>query len=157
MAGGVQHPRLEVADGEGVALLEEAVELAAVAGELGAGVEGLAEDVLHHGDVGADAGLAAQRLVQVGRGGEVVGVDVGLEDPLHLEAVVADEGDDRVGGAHVGATGGVVEVEHRVEDRAGVAVGILHHVAEGVGGLVEEVGDAGTGLARPGLARLGRG
>jgi hypothetical protein len=79
-----------LADLVGVAIVEQPVELAAVALELGAFVEDLAEGVLHDGDVLADADLAAQLLLDIGRGRQVVGVDMGLDQPLELEAVLAD-------------------------------------------------------------------
>jgi hypothetical protein len=56
------------------------VELAAVALELGSGVE----DVLDDTDVPADGERAAEPVLDVGRGREVVRVDVGLENPLDL-------------------------------------------------------------------------
>jgi hypothetical protein len=71
----------------GVAVLEEGVELRAIALELGAFVEDLAEGVLHDHDLVADADLAAELVLDVGRSGKVVGMDVGLDDPLKLEAV----------------------------------------------------------------------
>jgi hypothetical protein len=76
------------ADLVGVAVLEQGVELRAVALELGAFVEDLAEGVLHDHDLVADADLAAELLLDVGRGGQVVGMDMGLDDPLQLQAVV---------------------------------------------------------------------
>jgi hypothetical protein len=60
------------------------VELAAVALELGSGVEHLAEDVLDDTDVPADGERAAEPVLDVGRGREVVRVGVGLENPLDL-------------------------------------------------------------------------
>ena len=70
------------ADLVGVAILEQPVELAAVALELGALVEHLAEGVLHDGDVLADADLAAELALDVGRGRQVVGMDMGLDQPF---------------------------------------------------------------------------
>ena len=97
MAWRVQHVAAHLADVKAVALFEERVELRAVALELGALVEDLAEGVLDDPDVVADADLAAELLLKIGRGGEVVGMDMGLQDPLHVEALALDMGDDGVG------------------------------------------------------------
>ena len=97
VAGRVQRVRRHGADRVAVAVLEQAVELRAVALELGALVEDLAEGLLHDGDPGADADLAAELLLDVGRGRQVVGVDMGLDQPLEPQAALADAGDDRVG------------------------------------------------------------
>ena len=78
MAGGVHDEGGHLADLERVPDLEECVELAAVALELGALVEDLAEGLLPHGDPGADADLPAELLLDVGRRREVVGMDMGL-------------------------------------------------------------------------------
>jgi hypothetical protein len=59
----------------------------AVALELGAFVEDLAEGVLHDGDLVADADLAAELFLDVGRGRQVVGMDMGLDQPFQLQAV----------------------------------------------------------------------
>src|SRR3546814_5580997 len=95
------------------------VELAAVAGKFSAGIEHLAESILHHGDVETDAKPAAQLLLQVGRGRQVVGMHMGFDDPLDSQALLAHEGDDRVGRMSGGAARGGVEIEHRVDDGAG--------------------------------------
>jgi hypothetical protein len=68
VAWGVHDPRRDLAQPEGVAVPEQHVELAAVALELGAGVEDLAEYVLDRGDLGADRELAAELLLDVRRG-----------------------------------------------------------------------------------------
>ncbi len=60
MAGCVHRAGLDRADLEGVAILEQVVELAAVALEFGAGIEDLAEGVLDDGDLVADAEPAAE-------------------------------------------------------------------------------------------------
>jgi hypothetical protein len=75
------------ADIVGVAVLEQGVELRAVALELGAFVEDLAEGVLHDHDLVTDADLAAELVLDVRRSRKVVGVHMGLDDPLKLEAV----------------------------------------------------------------------
>jgi hypothetical protein len=89
VAGRVDREGAHAADHVGVAILEQRVELAAVALELGAFVEDLAEGVLHHGDVAADADLAAELLLDVGRARQVVGMDMGLDQPLELQPLFA--------------------------------------------------------------------
>ena len=76
MAGGVHDIGHHRADGVGIAVAEEPVELGAVALELGAFVEDLAEGVLNDRDVLADAQFAAELLLDVGCAGQVVGMQV---------------------------------------------------------------------------------
>jgi hypothetical protein len=45
----------------------------------------------------ADADLAAELVLDVGRARQVVGMDMGLDDPLKLEAVFLDVLDHAVG------------------------------------------------------------
>jgi hypothetical protein len=102
-------------------------------------------------DVLADADPAAQPLLQVGRGRQVVGVDVGFEDPLDLEPLAPDVGDDRVGRGRVGATARVVEVEHAVDYCGGTTVRIAHNIGDRIRCIVEKrlymwchIGSSGT-------------
>jgi hypothetical protein len=67
VSGGVHDEDRHRADLIGIAILEQPVELAAIAPELGALVEDLAEGVLHDDDVLANADLAAELLLDVGR------------------------------------------------------------------------------------------
>ena len=67
---------------------EQPVELAAVALEFGALVEDLAERLLHDDDGVADADLAAELVLDIGRGRKMVGVDMGLDQPFELEAML---------------------------------------------------------------------
>ena len=100
----------------GIAVAQQAIELRAVAGELGAFVEDLAERLLHGVYLGADRQLAAELLLQIGRGGEMVCMRVRLEQPVDGEALVAHIRDDRVGRSGGGASGRLIEVEDRVDD-----------------------------------------
>jgi hypothetical protein len=140
-------------DHVGVAILEQRVELRAVALELGAFVEDLAEGVLHHGDLVADADLAAELLLDVGRGRQVVGMDMGLDDPLELQAVGLDVGDDLVGVIIGDAAGGVVDVHDGIDDGAASEAGVLDDIADRVGGLVEEGLDLGFDVHVDGIVR----
>jgi hypothetical protein len=96
---------------------------AAVALELGAFVEDFAEGVLHDHDLVADTDLAAQLLLDVGRGRQVVRMDVGLDDPLQLQAVVLDVGDDLVGMIVGDAASGIVDVHHGIDERTNCCPG----------------------------------
>ena len=89
----VKGDRVEFADREALAVNEQMVELAAVTLEFGPGIEDLAEGVLDDADVLADAERAAEPLFDVGRGREVVSVDVGFGD---LDPVLPYEGDELV-------------------------------------------------------------
>jgi len=141
VAGRMDDKHLHIADPVGIALREQGVELRSVALKLCALVEYLAEDVLHDQDVAADADLAAQFLLDIGRAGQVVGMGVGLDDPLQLQAVLFDMPDDLVGTVIGDAPGGIVDVHHAVDHGAGIAVGIFHDIADGVGIFVEKRGD----------------
>ena len=89
----MQGDRIESADREALAIDKQMVELAAVALELGPGIEDLSEDVLDDINFLADAERAAEPLFDVGRGREVVSVDVGFGD---LDPVLPYEGDELV-------------------------------------------------------------
>ena len=141
---GVMHGEgRHAADRVGIAVLEQPVELAAVALELGAFVEDLAEHLLHDRDVLADAELAAELALDVGRGRQMIGMGMGLDQPFDLETVLLDEADDLVGGLVADAPRRIVDVHDAVDDGAGVGVRVLDDVAHRVGRLVEEGGDLG--------------
>ena len=106
---------LRPANRVGVAILEQAVELAAIALKLGALVEDFAEHLLHFADVLADADLAAELFAGLGRGRQVVGMGVGFDQPFEFQPPIADESDDRSGGAEADAAGRVVEIEDGVD------------------------------------------
>src|SRR4029453_17889145 len=63
VAGGVHGVSFDRAELERVAILEEAIELAAVALELGAGIEDLSEGVLNEGNLLADAKPSPELLL----------------------------------------------------------------------------------------------
>ena len=149
VAGGVEDLEDELADAEGVALLEEAVELLAVGG----GVVGDVEDgdpvVEDLGDVLADddgdllaaVGVLEGALDVVG-GSQVVGVDVGLDDHVDFDAEFLALVEHGVGGGGCPLAGLDVEVEEGVDD--GSLLGFLapDDVGEGTGFLFVEVFDA---------------
>src|SRR5690554_6651474 len=116
----VQYSAFQSADLELVTLFKQTVKLAAVTGKLSAGIERLAEGVLHYGDHGTDTCFATQCLMQIGSRREVIGVNVGFQYPLDLQAVVFNVGDNVIGRAHIGTAAGVVEVEYGVDNGAGL-------------------------------------
>ena len=73
----MQGDRVESADREALAIDKQMVELATVVLELGPGIEDLAEDVLNDADILADAELAAEPFLDVGRSREMVCVERG--------------------------------------------------------------------------------
>ena len=132
---------------EPVAIGEQPVELAAVALELRAGVEDLAEHFLHDGDVAADRQHAAELLLEIGRGRQMVGMHMGLEQPFHLEPVFVHKGDQPVGGPAFGAAGGRIEVQHGIDERALAGGGVGRDIAHRIGRLVEKARDLGRRIA----------
>jgi hypothetical protein len=144
VAGHVHRLHLHAADVEALAVGEQVVELAAVGQEAALQVVELAEGGLHLRDVRADGDAAAGAGLDVARGGQVVGVCVGLQDPLQHQAVFAQVGHDGIGPAAAGAAGLHVEVEHRVDHGGGVGGQVFDHVRERAGGRVEERLDAGA-------------
>ena len=68
MAGDVERDQWNRADVQLVAVVEQAIELRAIAGELGAFVENLPEYALDGDDLAADGEFPAQFLLEVGAG-----------------------------------------------------------------------------------------
>ena len=68
MSGRVPGSTDQFPDLEPIVVREEAIELRSVPPELRPFVEHLAEGLLHHGNVAADADLPSQRLLEIGRG-----------------------------------------------------------------------------------------
>lgn len=76
MAGKMQRHSLKPANLKPIAILEQAVEFRAIASELGAFVENLAEYVLDVNDLATDRERAAELVLKIRRGRKVVGVSV---------------------------------------------------------------------------------
>ena len=138
VAGHMQHRRLQPADLEPVTVVEQVVELAAVAAEVGPLVEDLAEDLLHGEDFMANRQLTAELFLEIGRRRQVIGMGVRLEQPLNRETFGFYVINERIGRSVRGAPGRRIIVEHAVDDGAGVGGGIAHDMADGEGGFVEE-------------------
>jgi len=137
MSGRVNHLGLEVADLEAFPVLEQVIELRAVAGDVG-GVEYRAKNALHVANVLADADLRAGLELDVGRPRQVVGVRVRLQHPSDRDSGLGGGGQDRLGRMDRCPAAAVVEVEHGIDDGTVPAALIPDQVAHGVGGLVEE-------------------
>ena len=120
---------------------EQVIELAAIVRESRAGVEQLAEHVLHARHLLADRNLSAEPFLQVGRGGQMVGMHVGLEKPLDLRAKLMDASDEPVGCRRAGTAGLRVIVEHTVDQCTVARADIQQKVADRPGGGVEEAFD----------------
>src|SRR6056297_227583 len=124
-----------------VALGKELVELAAIALELRAFVEHFAKGILNNLNAVADTDLSAQSLLQIGRGTQVVGMDMRLEQPLHIEIMLFDVSNDAVRRSSIGAARGIVEVQNAVDNGTGPPRGVLHEIRYGIRGVVEKAGD----------------
>lgn len=133
----VQGAHFQCANMKNLVGREQLVELRTVGPGVILMVDG-GERLLHRLDGGADGHVAAQLLLQVGRGGQVVGMRVGFQQPAALQAVFAHEGDHLVGRGGGRAARLRVVVEHGIDDGAVPTVGLIHNIGDGGGGGVEE-------------------
>ncbi|MNP03773.1 hypothetical protein D3C76_956690 [compost metagenome] len=138
MSRGMPHAQRQVADPQFLAILQQAVELAAIGTEFLPPVEQSGEGTLHAGDSRSDGDTPAQLPLEVGGSRQMIGVGMGFQQPFDAQALLADMGDHRVGAGMADAPGGGIVVQHRIDDGAGVARRIAHHVAVGVCPRVEE-------------------
>ena len=122
------------------------VELRTVGLEARLQVEDALEHLLHGGDVMANGSLAAELCLQVGRGGQVVGMGMGFKNPGYLEVIGANVVHHLVGRGVARAAGLGVVVEHRVDDGAGRAVPLVNNIGDGPGGLVKNAVDLAGGV-----------
>ena len=124
MARGVHYTPFEFADLKTLTVLEQPVELRAVGVHV-LGIEDLFEDALHFLDVDSDGDAPTDLLLQVRRGGEVIGMGVRFKMPLHLQVMAADVLEHPIGCFGRGSPRLRVVVEHAVDhggcacDRAG--------------------------------------
>ena len=107
------------------------VELTAVGGEVRPGIEDAGEHFLDVGDMRADCGLAAERLLEIGRGGQVIGMGVGFQNPVDGQLLLADIGNDGIRRFGGGAARLGVEVQDRIDNRAVVAAWFADDVGDG--------------------------
>ena len=138
MPRGVNGPRLNIADLVGVTIGKQVIELAAVSGELGAGVEDLAEGVLHGTDVFTDRQLAADLFLNPGCRGKMIRMDMGFQQPFHGERFLFDVGHDLAGTVMAGAPGFGIVVQHGIHNGAAPGLRVRDNVADGVGVVIEK-------------------
>jgi hypothetical protein len=86
---------LDLADLEGLAVLEQMVELASIREKAALEVVELPEDRLNRPYVLADGDAAASLGLYMARARQVVGVRVGFQNPVDLQAVAPNEGSSR--------------------------------------------------------------
>lgn len=117
VAGEVHRLDLELAEGKHVVVIDQTIEDAFVLGLVDAiaagealldGVDSLSDA---NGGLGVVRAGLLELLLEVPRGGEVVGVDVGLEDVPDSVPVLLDEGQEAVGRLGRDGAGGGVKVE----------------------------------------------
>src|SRR3546814_19246020 len=113
----------DLANLERLAIVEQLVELRAVAFEVGTGVEQLTKHLLHANDVAAYRKLPAELLLKIGSSRDVIGMGMGLDVPNHFQIIRSDVLNNPVCSAVGGAPGSRLEVEHRVDDRRFVRLG----------------------------------
>ncbi len=138
MPGDVERNGRNVADGEAVSVSEQAVELGAVAAELGSFVEYLAEHLLNDGNAGTDSQRPAKLFLQIGRGGQMVRVRVRFEQPVDRQRLPLDESDDVVGGPRRSTPSFLVKIQNAVDDRGPARGRIGDDMGRREGRLVEE-------------------
>src|SRR3546814_11694925 len=108
----MQHGEQNIADHQFIPVLEQTVELRAVALELGTFIEDFSEDALHRHDLAPDCPLTAKFLLQIGRGRQVVRVRVGLEAPVDGTPLLLHTGDNLVRPLEAGPARGLAPVTH---------------------------------------------
>ncbi len=140
-----QHAPLELADRERLPVGEQVVELRAVRVEIGE-VEHFLERRLNAADALPDGDTAAEPLLEIGRGRQMIGVSMGLEDPVDREPLRLDERGDRVGRGRARAPGLVVVVEDGINDGGGGGTPVADHVRKRARGLVIELFDLNVHL-----------
>jgi hypothetical protein len=131
------------ADAEGLAVLEQMVELAAIGQEAALQVVELLEGGLHHADVLADCNAPADPRLKVAGRRQVIGMRMGLQDPFDLQAVLGHARQHPVGAGGAGVARLEVVVEHRVDDGGLQGGRVPCKVGHGSGLGVEEGLDGG--------------
>src|SRR3546814_4331497 len=95
----------DLANLERLAIVEQLVELRAVAFEVGTGVEQLTKHLLHANDVAAYRKLPAELLLKIGSSRDVIGMGMGLDVPHHFTIIRSDVLNNPVCSAVGGAPG----------------------------------------------------
>ena len=78
MARRMQHRDAQIPHQEFFAVAEQPVELRSVGGEVRPGIEQPAEGILYLDHPRPDTDFTAERVLEIGRGGDVIGMDVGF-------------------------------------------------------------------------------
>src|SRR3546814_18982103 len=107
-----------------LAIVEQLVELRAVAFEVGTGVEQLTKHLLHANDVAAYRKLHAELLLKIGSSRDVIGMGTGLHVPNHLQSIRSDVLNHPVCLALEVAPGSSLDVENRGDDRRLLRFGV---------------------------------
>ncbi len=84
---------------EGIAVGHYKIELATVPPKAITPSEYRSDGLLHRGDLRANHNLSTELLTNVGRAGEMVGVNVGFEDVAQAEVVASDVLNDFICGS----------------------------------------------------------
>ncbi|CAB3646834.1 hypothetical protein LMG24076_00714 [Trinickia soli] len=133
MARRVNRTHTEAADLKQLTIGEQFVEWLLVARAIEPHVEQLAEDLLDFDYLGADCDSSAGLLLQVGRGREVIGMNMRLEQPGYPGSKFANPGNQLVGVCRAGATGLWIEIQHAVDQSAVACVRVHDQIADGEG------------------------
>jgi hypothetical protein len=134
---------LQRADRKSFAIGKQLVELRAVAGEAGFEIVDLLPRRLDALDAGADAGAAAELLLEEGCRREMIGMAVRFENPVDAQARRRDN--DLLCVLGLGAAGSGVEIEDRVDHRAHFARGIDDQIGHRAGFGIEKSGNQRSG------------
>jgi hypothetical protein len=96
VTGRRKHRSFDATDSKGVAILEEAIELAAIGCQVPE-IEHAFEGLLHGLDVSTDCRGSAERLFYIRRAAEVIRMHVRFKDPVNAELLIVYVGDDGIG------------------------------------------------------------
>ena len=107
---------LQVADFVYLTIGKQVVELGAIALEFIASVKNLAKGLLHRGDMLANRSLAAEKVFEIGTGGEMIGVDMALDDPLHVQFLLLNIANDCLGTAVAYPPRGHIKIQDRIDN-----------------------------------------
>ena len=137
MAGCMDHLAVQRADLEALAVLEQMIELGAVARHVDR-IEHRAENALHVANMFADRDLGAGLELDVGRARQMVGMGMRFQHLADLDAELFGLGQNGIGGGKAGLAAAEIIVEHWIDDRALHGRGIPDQIADGIGRLVKK-------------------
>jgi hypothetical protein len=134
----MQGRRRQGAKGEGLAVIEQVIELGSISGELRSQVKQRLENLLDAINHAPDCDTSSDLRLEVRRIREVICVGVGLKDPVDGELLRTNESDHVVCRRVRRAPAAWVEIENRVDDGTVPSLVIEHDMGEGAGGLVQK-------------------